>query len=41
MLKWARANGARWNGSECRMAKERGHPEILQWARENGAPSGL
>ncbi len=36
ILKWARANGCKWNEDTCSNAATGGHLEVLKWARANG-----
>ena len=38
VLKWARANGCRWDEPTCAFAAYGGHLEVLKWARDNGCP---
>lgn len=37
-LKWARANGCKWDELTCMNAAESGHLEFLQYLRANGCP---
>ena len=36
--KGCRAAGCPWNAGTCRFAVDKGHVEVLRWARENGCP---
>ena len=36
LLKWARANGCKWDEETCTAAARGGHLEVLQWARAEG-----
>jgi hypothetical protein len=38
VLKWARENDCPWDENTCFEAAKGGHPEIIRWLRENGAP---
>jgi hypothetical protein len=38
VLKWARLNDIPWTRYTCHIAKSHNHLELLQWARDNGAP---
>ncbi|KAG5178057.1 hypothetical protein JKP88DRAFT_330616 [Tribonema minus] len=40
ILKWARADGCRWNEQTCSGAAKRGHLAVLQWARDWAHTSG-
>ena len=38
MLKWLREHGCPWDASTCDVARNFKHPEVLQWALDNGCP---
>ena len=38
ILKWLRSFGGYWDEETCKGAAERGHLDVLKYARENGCP---